>query len=159
VSTLAGTLLPTPVVRACRSVLPCGGCHKGACPLPLGVVFAPREHYVGTTASHHDDHHAHAAHYRRSVGSNCCSVSPWWWWLPAACCPLLTCSLTRKWQTRHTCDLPNQLQVRFAAPVLPGSKLTVEMWAEGDRILFVTLVDGKVVINNAYVDLTPSARM
>ena len=50
-------------------------------------------------------------------------------------------------------------KVRFAAPVLPGSTLTVEMWAEGDRILFVTLVDGKVVINNAYVDLTPAAHM
>jgi len=80
-------------------------------------------------------------------------------------CPLPTARYSlahlhaRKWQTRLTCNLPNQLQVRFAAPVLPGSKLTVEMWAEGDRILFVTLVDGKVVINNAYVDLTPSARM
>lgn len=51
------------------------------------------------------------------------------------------------------------IKVRFASPVLPGSTLTVEMWGEGNRVIFVTKVDGKAVINNAYVDLNSTAKL
>eukprot|EP00038_Savillea_parva_P011070 m.194884 g.194884 ORF g.194884 m.194884 type:complete len:297 (-) comp19316_c0_seq1:147-1037(-) len=51
------------------------------------------------------------------------------------------------------------IRVRFAAPVLPGNALRIEMWAMGDRIVFQTKSNGKTVINNAYVDLTPASRL
>jgi hypothetical protein len=127
----------------------------------LGVVFAPREHYVGTTPAITTT--TTTPTLLTSATAALSDPIVVLFRLGGGGCPLPTAhySLAHLHANgkRATCDLPNQLQVRFAAPVLPGSKLTVEMWAEGDRILFVTLVDGKVVINNAYVDLTPSARM
>lgn len=47
------------------------------------------------------------------------------------------------------------VKVRFAAPVLPGQTLKVDMWKEGKRVHFRTSVveTGKDVITGAYVDL------
>ncbi|XP_055915705.1 peroxisomal multifunctional enzyme type 2 [Eupeodes corollae] len=47
------------------------------------------------------------------------------------------------------------VKVRFTSPVLPGQTLKVEMWKEGTRVYFRTLVmeTGKEVITGAYVDL------
>ena len=47
-----------------------------------------------------------------------------------------------------------EFQARFAAPVLPGVKLRVEMWKTGDvkggfeEVRFVTKVGEKVVLSN-----------
>ncbi|XP_023305062.2 peroxisomal multifunctional enzyme type 2 [Lucilia cuprina] len=47
------------------------------------------------------------------------------------------------------------VKVRFAAPVLPGQTLKVDMWKEGKRIHFKTSIveTAKDVITGAYVDL------
>jgi hypothetical protein len=50
-------------------------------------------------------------------------------------------------------------QGEVCTPVLPGRTLSVEMWAEGDRIIVVTKVDGKAVMKNAYVDRTQFAKL
>ena len=48
-----------------------------------------------------------------------------------------------------------EFQARFAAPVLPGVKLSVEMWRTGEKkeggfeeVRFVTKVGGKAVLSN-----------
>ncbi|XP_022209017.2 peroxisomal multifunctional enzyme type 2 [Drosophila obscura] len=47
------------------------------------------------------------------------------------------------------------IKVRFSGPVLPGQSLKVDMWLEGTRVHFRTVVveTGKEVISGAYVDL------
>jgi len=53
------------------------------------------------------------------------------------------------------------LNVRFASPVLPGQTLSVEMWKEGSRIIFITKVKetGKVCLSNGIFELTPEAKL
>ena len=47
-----------------------------------------------------------------------------------------------------------EYQARFAAPVLPGQKLTTEMWKTGEKkegweeVRFITKVGDKVVLSN-----------
>ena len=51
------------------------------------------------------------------------------------------------------------MKVRFAAPVLPGEALVVEMWEEGEErvvVLVKSKASGVVVINNCYVQLQPA---
>ncbi|EDW57421.1 peroxisomal multifunctional enzyme type 2 [Drosophila virilis] len=50
------------------------------------------------------------------------------------------------------------VKVRFSGPVLPGQTLKIDMWKEGARIHFRTLIveTGKEVISGAYVDLKDS---
>lgn len=50
------------------------------------------------------------------------------------------------------------IKVRFSGPVLPGQSLKVDMWKQGTRIHFRTIVTetGKEVISGAYVDLKDS---
>ncbi|EDV99882.1 peroxisomal multifunctional enzyme type 2 [Drosophila grimshawi] len=50
------------------------------------------------------------------------------------------------------------VKVRFSGPVLPGQTLRIDMWKQGTRIHFRTLVveTGKEVISGAYVDLKDS---
>lgn len=47
------------------------------------------------------------------------------------------------------------VKVRFAAPIIPGQTLKIDMWKEGKRIHFVTSIveTGKNVIIGAYMDL------
>uniref|UniRef100_A0A1B6F4C3 Peroxisomal multifunctional enzyme type 2 n=1 Tax=Cuerna arida TaxID=1464854 RepID=A0A1B6F4C3_9HEMI len=47
-------------------------------------------------------------------------------------------------------------KARFVKPVLPGQTLKVDMWREGNRVHFETLVveSGNIVISGAYMDLT-----
>jgi len=47
------------------------------------------------------------------------------------------------------------VKARFSAPVLPGDTLITQMWKEGSRVFFnvKSVEQGKVVINNAYVDI------
>jgi acyl dehydratase len=40
------------------------------------------------------------------------------------------------------------LHARFSKPVTPGQTLTVQLWADGDRALFRTLVGDQVVLDN-----------
>lgn len=53
------------------------------------------------------------------------------------------------------------VRCRFSGPVLPGETLIVKMWHEGSRVIFTTEVKGrsKLVLNNAYVDLTRPAEL
>ena len=59
------------------------------------------------------------------------------------------------------------MRVRLSSPVLPGDTLTTHAWYEppvgagagvhgGGRVLFRTLVGDRVVINNAFIELTAS---
>lgn len=53
------------------------------------------------------------------------------------------------------------MRVRFAKPVMPGDTLVVEMWKEGNKVIFVTKskTSGEVCLNNAYLLMTSSAKM
>ncbi len=47
------------------------------------------------------------------------------------------------------------MQARFTKPVLPGDKLRIQAWRDGDSVLFRTLgEDGKPVIDGGRLDLT-----
>jgi acyl dehydratase len=50
---------------------------------------------------------------------------------------------------------------RFASPVMPGDTLAIDMWTEGNKIIFTTKVvsTGKVSINNAYIMLDTTASL
>merc|ERR1712232_566002 len=58
-------------------------------------------------------------------------------------------------------SLFKSLKVRFAKPVLPGQTLEVHCWKEGNKVIFVSKVKetGDTVINNAYVELKPTAKL
>ncbi|KAH1014583.1 hypothetical protein HUJ05_012436 [Dendroctonus ponderosae] len=55
----------------------------------------------------------------------------------------------------HDASLFKALKARFTKPVVPGQTLRVDMWQEGNRIHFETVVveNNAVVISGAYVDL------
>ena len=56
------------------------------------------------------------------------------------------------------------IKLRFSKPVIPGQTVVTKMWKDAsnpNRIIFNCVVKetGAVVINNAYVDLTPSSKL
>jgi len=55
----------------------------------------------------------------------------------------------------------NKLSLRFASPVYPGETLVVSMWKTGNKVVFSTSVKerNKVVIDNAWVELAPAAKL
>ena len=53
------------------------------------------------------------------------------------------------------------IKARFASPVMPGDTLQIQMWKEGNRVIFTSTVkgSGKVAINNAYVQMVDGAKL
>lgn len=56
------------------------------------------------------------------------------------------------------------LKLRFSKPVLPGQTIVTQMWKDGahpNRIVFNCIVKetGTIVISNAYIELTPVAKL
>lgn len=79
---------------------------------------------------------------------------------------LCTLGITARAVLKRYCgndpELWKAIKARFASPVLPGQTLVVEMWREGPtRVVVQTKVKetGKVVINNAYVELQPTPKL
>jgi len=53
------------------------------------------------------------------------------------------------------------IRVRFAKPVFPGETLVTKIWREGSKAIFNVIVKERnvVVVNNAEVEFTPSAKL
>jgi len=51
--------------------------------------------------------------------------------------------------------LMRHIKARFTNPVLPGQTLTTKMWKQGNRVHFVTEIEGvsRPAISNSYIDL------
>lgn len=53
------------------------------------------------------------------------------------------------------------VSLRFASPVFPGETLVISMWKSGSKVVFSTSVKerNKVVIDNAWAELAPTAKL
>lgn len=72
----------------------------------------------------------------------------------------MTCNAVLKQFANGDAKRFKAMNIRFNSPVLPGETLYVEMWKQGDRIVFLTKIRKKqgrdqVALSNAYIDLQP----
>ncbi|MBX3155666.1 MAG: SDR family NAD(P)-dependent oxidoreductase [Deltaproteobacteria bacterium] len=63
--------------------------------------------------------------------------------------------VVKAWAPEGNPDFVKSIKVRFASTVIPGETLRTEMWKEGDKIIFRTLVKerNEVCISNAAIEL------
>nr|CAB3254232.1 peroxisomal multifunctional enzyme type 2 [Phallusia mammillata] len=108
-----------------------------------------------------------AALYRLSGDHNPLHIDPGFAAMGGFKEPILHGLCSFGFSTRHVMEqygnndpkMIKAVKVRFASPVIPGQTLRTEMWKEGSRVFFRTVVaeSGKACLTGAYVDLNTDA--
>nr|CAB3254257.1 peroxisomal multifunctional enzyme type 2 [Phallusia mammillata] len=108
-----------------------------------------------------------AALYRLSGDHNPLHIDPGFAAMGGFKEPILHGLCSFGFSTRHVMEqygnndpkMIKAVKVRFASPVIPGQTLRTEMWKEGSRVFFRSVVaeSGKACLTGAYVDLNTDA--